>query len=326
VDIPVIDISGFASDDPVARARVVEAWRDAFDTLGFVTISGHGVPEDLVDAVYAAGLQFFEQPEARKRLWEFDNSHRGTKGTGYVRLFAQAVGKTRDGAGLPDVAESLSFMSPAIGRQAAAGEAFDNNIWPDTPVGFRELIGRYTDHASALGRRIMRISALALGLPETYFEPYYAPMTYRLRLAYYPEQAVAPPPGQLRNAAHTDFGCITILRQDDAPGGLQVLGPDGRWIDVRPTPGTFVINSGDLMQRWTNDRWKSNLHRVVNPPPGLGGSSRRLSVVFFTSPRLDSEIRCLPTCVGADAPLRYEPFVAADHMNLRLAQTYGGTD
>jgi isopenicillin N synthase-like dioxygenase len=148
-------------------------------------------------------------------------------------------------------------------------------------------------------------------------------MQHKLRLAYYPEQLTDPVPGQLRNAAHTDFAGFTILLQDNAPGGLQVLMPDGSWIDVPPVPGTLVINTGDLLQRWTNDRWMSNVHRVVNPPIERRGSSRRLSVVFFTGPRDDAEITCLPGCASATTPARYEPITAGEHVRAKMRQTYG---
>jgi isopenicillin N synthase-like dioxygenase len=238
-------------------------------------------------------------------------------------LLGQAVGRAGKGPDLPDLAESLTFLAAPSPGIDGEDRVLANNIWPDFPPGLRRCVDLYTRQAAHLARRIMCISALALGLPETWFDPYYVPMTCRLRFAYYPEQTTPPEPGQLRNAAHTDFGCITILRQDNAPGGLQVLSPVGDWIDVRPTRGTFVINTGDLFQRWTNDRWVSNVHRVVNPPPALGGRTQRLSVVFFTSPRLDSVISCLPTCRSLARPPVYEPFVAADLMNLRIAQTYG---
>jgi isopenicillin N synthase-like dioxygenase len=240
-----------------------------------------------------------------------------------VRLLGQAVGRTGKGGDLPDLAESLTFLCGGPTGADGADEALDNNIWPRFPPELRALVERYVRHACELTRRIMRLSALALDLPETWFDPYYAPMDCRLRLAYYPEQSVPPEPGQLRNAAHTDFGGVTILRQDDAPGGLQVLSPGGDWVDVRPVPGTLVINTGDIFQRWTNDRWMSNVHRVVNPPRAAGERAKRLSIVFFTGPRRDSLISCLPTCRSPARPPAYEPFIAGDLMRLRIAQTYG---
>ena len=115
----------------------------------------------------------------------------------------------------------------------------------------------------------------------------------------YPEQKIAPLPGQLRAAAHTDYGTVTILKPGDTVGGLQVADSDGNWHDVPMIPGSFVINQGDLMARWTNDRWLSTLHRVANPPEEAKGGSRRLSIVFFHHPNYDATVSCLPTCVEA---------------------------
>ena len=324
MDIPLIDISGFSSDDPQARDEVVKRWREALDRLGFLTISGHGVPHSLISAVHSAGSAFFRLPQDRKRVWAVRDLGGGP--SGYVQLFGETVGRTHDGSAVPDVAESLSFVSPAAGIVPAAGPVAHQNLWPDEPDGFRELIGEYAAQAYDLGLRLMRISALALGLAENHFDTFYSPMGHKLRLAYYPEQAVEPEPGQLRNAAHTDFSGFTILRQDDAPGGLQVQAPSGEWIDVPSRPGTLVINTGDLIQRWTNDRWLSNIHRVVNPPRAHHGPTQRLSLVFFTGPSPDSEIKCLPTCEGPDQPPVYEPIIASDHLNLKLAQTYGSAE
>ena len=317
MDIPLIDIAGFSSDYPEARVRVVEQWREALDHLGFVTISGHGIPDALMSGVHAAASAFFELPLPRKQVWASRESSGGP--VGYVQLFGEAVGKTHEGVAAPDVSESLTFVAPAVGVAPGA----DENLWPDEPPGFRDLIGDYAAHAYDLGLRLMRISALALDLPEDHFDPFYSPMVHKLRFAYYPEQAVEPEPGQLRNAAHTDFAGFTILRQDDAPGGLQVQAPSGHWIDVPARPGTLVINTGDLIQRWTNDRWLSNVHRVVNPPRAHDGPTRRLSLVFFTGPSLDSRIECLPTCRTPGRPPVHEPILASEHLNRKIAQTYG---
>jgi isopenicillin N synthase-like dioxygenase len=145
---------------------------------------------------------------------------------------------------------------------------------------------------------------------------------HNLRLAFYPDQAEPPLPGQFRNGPHTDFTGFTVLRQDAAPGGLQVLSPENAWVDVRPVPGTLVINSGDLLQRWTNDRWRSNLHRVVNPDRALTGSAARLSIVMFTGPNADAVVECLPSCTGPGNPPRYEPVVAQDYLMRKIAETF----
>lgn len=262
---------------------------------------------------------FFEQPlESKMRLAVKDSESRGAMG--YIPPMGESVGRTSGSPSAPDLVESLSF-SDIAGDCGSAGSRV--TTWQGLPLDLASSTKAYADAAYALGKRLMRLSATSLGLAEKYFDDLYSPMQNKLRLAYYPEQEDAPEPGQLRNAPHTDFAGFTILLQDGAPGGLQVLMPDGKWIDVPSVPGTLVINTGDLLQRWTNDRWTSNVHRVVNPPVERRGSSRRLSIVFFTGPRDDAEIACLPGCASAVTPARYPPITAGEHVRAKIRQTYG---
>ena len=317
--IPLIDIEGFDSTAIARRSAVVSAWRDALDTIGFVTIRGHGIPEAVMADLHRHAWAFFEQPPDRKlRHVVSDPARRGA--AGYIPPLGESVGNTAGGSGAPDIVESLSFSDIA---GDAGGGASPLDTMPELPVELRGAVEAYARAAYALGLRLMRLSAAALGLADDHFDALYAPMQHKLRFACYPEQTVEPVPGQLRNAAHTDFAGFTILLQDGAPGGLQVLLPDGSWIDVPSVPGTLVINTGDLLQRWTNDRWVSNVHRVVNPPVERRGSSRRLSIVFFTGPRDDAEIACLPGCASATMPARYPPITAGDHVRAKVRQTYG---
>src|SRR5262249_16781651 len=136
------------------------------------------------------------------------------------------------------------------------------NLWPEKPVRLRALIQEYSNHAHELALSLMRLSALALDLPDRYFDRFFDRMTTYLRFAYYPPLNEAPLPDQNRYGSHTDYSGFTLLLQDDV-GGLQALMPDGAWSDVHPVRGGLVINSGDLIARWTNDRWKSDFHRVI---------------------------------------------------------------
>jgi isopenicillin N synthase-like dioxygenase len=138
-----------------------------------------------------------------------------------------------------------------------------------------------------------------------------------MRLNYYPAQSGPPRPGQLRAGAHTDYGGLTILSGEDVPGGLQVRTRDGRWVDVPTSPTTFVVNIGDLLMRWTNDRWLSNLHRVVNPPLDEAARRHRLSIAFFNHPNYDALIACLPTQGAA----RHAPVLSGDYRDVKYAKT-----
>lgn len=314
LSIPLIDIASFDSGEKAGRAQVVAQWRDALDSIGFVTIRGHGIPAPLMADLYRHACDFFEQPlEAKLVHGTPDADLRGA--IGYVPPMGESVGRTSGDGGAPDIVESLSFSDIGGATRPLAQ-------WGGLPTGLCAAAVAYADAAYALGLRLMRLSAAALELSPNHFDAMYTPMQNKLRLAYYPEQFSSPAPGQLRNAAHTDFAGFTILLQDSAPGGLQVLTPDGSWIDVPSVPGTLVINTGDLLQRWTNDRWVSNVHRVVNPPIERRGSSRRLSIVFFTGPRDDAEIACLPGCATGERPARYPPITAGEHVRAKIRQTY----
>jgi isopenicillin N synthase-like dioxygenase len=169
--------------------------------------------------------------------------------------------------------------------------------------------------------RMLRIFAYALDLPETFFAPYFDKHSCLLRMQNYPEQETEPEPGQLRIGEHTDYGAFTLVNADDAPGGLQVLARSKQWIDVFPAPDSFVVNISDMMMTWTNDRWISNSHRVVNPPRRLLGATRRLSFAFFVNPNHDAVIKCISTCQDPDNPPRHAAVLAGEHRFRKLQRT-----
>jgi isopenicillin N synthase-like dioxygenase len=303
LDIPVIDIAPFLSGHDRSVAR---QWDAAMHEYGFAIISGHGIPEPLLNGVYAEAQAFFARPVSEKMEVCFGDM---LSGQGYLPLGNETVGKARDAGSRPDLCESLTFSGTPGNPRA--------NLWPDDPQ-FRETVEAYMGAAEGLAHKLMRLSAAALELPDGHFDPYFTAMTSDLRCVLYPDQPDAPEEGQLRYGPHTDFSGFTILRQDDAPGGLEVQTRTG-WIPVRPIPGTLVINAGDLIQRWTNDRWISNIHRVVNPPRDRTQGTRRLSIVLFTGPNFDAVIETLPSC----GPSKYPPIVTGDHVAQRVAATYG---
>jgi isopenicillin N synthase-like dioxygenase len=281
-------------------------WDAAMRRFGFVLITGHGIPEALLDGVYEQAQAFFARPLPEKMQLCFPDLKRGQ---GYGPLLNETVGKARDAGARPDLCESLCFTATPGARA---------NLWPQDMPGFRSAIENYIAAANALSHDLMRLSALALHLPPDFFASTYTRMNSDLRCVLYPDQPAPPEDGQLRYGPHTDFGGFTLLRQDSAPGGLQVL-VDGAWLDVTPMPGTLVVNAGDLVQRWSNDVWKSNVHRVQNPPRDARTGTRRLSIVLFTGPNDDALIQALP---GTGAP-RHAPILAGAHMEARMTQTYG---
>ncbi len=179
----------------------------------------------------------------------------------------------------------------------------------------------YYRQMERLARDIMRIFAVALDLPERFFDDKIDKHVSRVRAINYPDQREAPLPGQLRAGEHTDYGSITILKIEDAPGGLQVKTRQGEWLNVEAVPDAFVVNIGDLMMHWTNDRWISTLHRVLNPPRDAALGTRRISLAFFHQPNYDALIECLPSCQGPGNPAKYPPVTSGEHRNRKFAAT-----
>jgi isopenicillin N synthase-like dioxygenase len=214
-----------------------------------------------------------------------------------------------------DVADTAYYASPAAGRH------FAPNLWPERPAGLRQAYKSYYRVVDALAIDLMRLFALALGLPEKYFDSSVDRSISRLRVRNYPAPEVAPEPGQLRAGAHSDYGSLTILKTEDRPGGLQVQSKAGDWLDVPHRPGCFVVNIGDMLARWTNDRWVSTLHRVVNPPLDRVAESRRQSVVFFQNPNYDAVVACLPGCSDAANPPKYPPTTSGGHLREKFLST-----
>lgn len=311
--IPLVDIAPFRLGGPEDKRRTARAFGAAFEEVGFAMITGHGVPDDLAERTHATGMAFFSLPTADKMTAAIPER---IKVRGYMPLGIESVGRTHEGDTPPDLCEALVFnamhLDPASVPPGSVSPA-TGNIVPERPVDLFETYRAYFVAMHELTGTLMRLAALSLDLPEDYFGPYVDRRRGKLRTVHYPEQPEEPLPGQLRYGAHTDFGSITILRQDGAPGGLQAQLKSGAWVDVLPVPGAFVINAGDLMARWTNDRWRSGVHRVVNPPRDARSATRRLSLVFFASVNEDAIIECLPTCHSAARPAKYPPISAEAH-------------
>jgi isopenicillin N synthase-like dioxygenase len=320
--VPVIDIAPYLAGTLEEKRRVAGELDRACREVGFYVIVGHGVDPALVDAVEAVSRAFFDLP-----LDEKMNVHIGKVpgGVGYSAIGDVALASTRGEATPPDLNETFQIAKVDVTDDAyfqndAARGMIPRNRWPERPAALKALYGAYYLRMGSLAADLMRLSALALDLPESWFDDKIDRHISRLNVRLYPEQKVAPLPGQLRAGAHTDYGTVTILKPGDTVGGLQIADTHGNWHDVPMIPGSFVINQGDLMARWTNDRWLSTLHRVANPPEEARGGSRRLSVVFFHHPNYDATVSCLPTCVAAGAEPNYAPIAVSDYYRLKKTQ------
>ncbi|MGK9232631.1 isopenicillin N synthase family oxygenase [Inquilinus limosus] len=319
--VPVIDLTPGAAGEAVRR-QVADTVAEACERVGFLVVTGHGVPAAVIDRAWAAAHAFFDLPEAAKRTVVMP---RPGYPYGYSPVAGESLARSLGDRRPPDLKESFSIgpadLTPPPESEDAVAFAWAANLWPAEPPGFRDAMLAYYRELSGLAGRLMRLFALGLGLPESFFDGRIDRAISALRLLNYPDQPVAPEPGQLRAGAHTDYGSLTILLPQDAPGGLEVQGLDGTWHAVPTVPGGFVINLGDLMARWTNDRWRSTLHRVVNPPPDAAGSTRRQSIAFFHQPNWDAEIACLPTCLAPGETPRYPPVLSGPHLAAKFRST-----
>jgi isopenicillin N synthase-like dioxygenase len=320
LDVPVIDIAPWRHGN---RQAVAEAVGRAVHDIGFLVITGHGVDPGLVRAVQDVSDAFFDLPDAEKQrvLRPAPDIARG-----YIPLEAESVGRSQ-GFDVPgDLNESLMigpvdvpddpyFTGPAAGRH------FHPNLWPAAPAALRGLYEAYFRAMGRLAEELMALFALSLALPEKFFADKIDRHISRLRVRNYPPPRVAPKPGQLRAGAHCDYGSLTILRAQDRPGGLQVQNGAGEWRDVPIAPDSFIVNIGELMARWTNERWLATLHRVVNPPAEQAAASRRLSLVFFHNPNYDAAVAALPGTVPEGAAPKYPPTTSGEHLRAQFVRT-----
>jgi isopenicillin N synthase-like dioxygenase len=306
-EIPVIDIAPLLHGDAEARAEIAGEIGAACRNIGFFYIVNHGVPAELVARVYAQARRFFDQSEAVKAEIAIEKSdvHRGYFKIGGENLDPakqHADGDLKEGI---KIGRDLSASHPLV---QAGTPLHGPNQWPRNLPGWRETMQEYYDVMEALGRRLMQAFALALGLDEKYFDQWLNwPMT-TLGLLHYPPQQGRITEAQIGAGAHSDYGVLTMLAQDDA-GGLQVRNADGEWIDAPPVADSFVVNIGDMMERWTNGVFTSTLHRVVNVS-GL----QRYSLPYFFDPDFNAEVVCLKTCLAPGEAPKYPPTTSGRHL------------
>ncbi len=304
--IPVIDLAPYLEKRPGAYAGTAAELGHALRDVGFFVIVNHGIPQTLIDATFAEARRFHTQPMEGKLALRM-NEHNN----GYMMLGRYAVWTSDVNANdKPDLNEAFFIKRerPPDDPLVRAGRRFAGpNQWPANLPGFRDAVLAYTDAVDALGRQLLPLCATALDLPPDTFDGAFAESQFSFRLTHYPP--VAAEPNQFGIAPHTDSNFMTFLAQSEVPG-LQVRMPDGGWVDVPYVPGSFAVNSGDMLQRWTNGRFKSTPHRAL-PPVGRP----RYAIPYFMGPHLDTEIACLPTCQGPDNPPRYPPITYAAYLD-----------
>jgi isopenicillin N synthase-like dioxygenase len=305
--IPVIDLTGTMEGQPGALQQTAREIHDALTQVGFFVITGHGVSQALIDQTFVETKRFHEQPMAAKLALRLNEHNNGYMAKGRYAVWTSDVNNNDK----PDLNEAFFVKrerAPDSPLRLSGRRFTGPNVWPaeaDLP-GFRSHILDYLQAMEAFTNRLLPAVALSLDLDPGFFLPHFVDSQFNLRLSHYPpEKAEA---NQFGIAPHTDANFMTFLAQSDVPG-LQVRLRSGDWVDVPFIPGSFAVNSGDTMRRWTNGRFLSTPHRAV-PPVGR----HRYAIPFFLAPHIDTVIECLPTCLAAGesprwAPITYEQWI-----------------
>lgn len=314
-EIPVIDLAPLDHEPGPALDGAVAALKRACQDIGFFYVCNHGVPDATIEQAYIQAGKFFALPDDIKRRVHCSRS------PVIVRGYVPYGGTHADAAAQPDFHEAfeVGLELPDTDPDVMAGvESYGPNLWPDNMPEFRHSVYAYYEAMRVLGRRLFRLFALALDLDAEYFDEKIDKPTGHMRLLRYPPQPEPVSETSWGIAPHTDFECFTILAQDPT-GGLQVQNANGQWIEAAPIPGTFVINIGDMIARWTNDQFVSTPHRVIQR-----NTRDRYSIAHFYGANYNVLVKCLETCCNAQNPPKYEPVIAGEWALERDRASYFG--
>ena len=310
-DIPVIDIAPLITGESINA--VAKQILDAVTHKGFFYIANHGIPQQIIDEASSAMRGFFAKPQEAKAEIPVNTSQRGWLAPGMATLEGN---KTHD-------LKEIFFWGPEqwtedLNQKRSELPLIADNLWPDnsTPELKTDLLPYY-DAACDVGHKILSAIALALGLEKEFFAKRYQTPLARGQLVYYPVSTEKDEAEERYGSApHTDYGVLTLLLQD-MNGGLEVLTKDNEWVTAVPIPGTLVCNVGDLLHRWSNDRFSSNLHRVINR-----SGNERHSIAIFFDPTPDAVIDPKDMGLKDSDDIRYEPVITADYINTQNKKSF----
>ncbi|EUC41792.1 hypothetical protein COCMIDRAFT_105249 [Bipolaris oryzae ATCC 44560] len=345
--LPKIDISPFLNPSSPASSRrqTAQAINAACTTYGFFYLTGHGIPQSQLDSVISLARQFFALPLSEKlKIERLDAGTRqgGDGARGYQRLCTDD-----EGGGLQDLQEAVDFYAEWPEERREEGDAGPGsvkslqgrNLWPSEPRGLRGVYEEYIERVGEVGEAVVRAMGEALELElegeREVIEKACKGSFWVVRMIGYPPLPSPPSEGfgsgggeegegeeeqqQFSCGAHTDYGCVTLLLSDDTPNALQIQLKDGTWLNADPVPGAFVVNIGDMIERWTNGLWKSTLHRVIHRT----GDRYRISVPFFYEPNFYAEVAPLETCVRRTGGKRvYESSVYGEHLLTKVFSNF----
>ena len=308
-NIPSVDLADFISGDSERKAKFVQEIGTAYEEIGFVALKNHFLDDTLVDGLYKEVKSFFALPLEKKAKYEIEG---GGGQRGYISFGKEHAKGKKEG----DLKEFWHF-----GQEASADanliEEYPENIQVSEVEKFNEIGMEAYRKLEKTGIYVLRALALYIGLDEFYFDHWASNGNSILRPIHYPP-ITEEPKGAVRAGAHGDINLITLLMGASA-GGLQVLRMDGEWIDAIPNEDELVINVGDMLERHTNNKLRSTIHRVVNPPKDQWNTPR-YSIPFFMHPRSDMKLNCLDECIDENHPKAFEDITAGDFLHQRLVE------
>ncbi|MGB3466284.1 MAG: 2-oxoglutarate and iron-dependent oxygenase domain-containing protein [Cyclobacteriaceae bacterium] len=307
-EIPSLDLNDFRNGDADTKAKFVEKLGEAYNNIGFVAIKNHGLSDELTSSLYDTVQKFFKQPTEVKEKYEIPGifGQRGYVSKGKEKAKGRNTGDLKEfyHVGQPDDPENI----------------YPDNVWPSEVDGFEEYTLEAYKTLEKAGVDMLKAIALYLNLDENYFNDKVKNGNSILRaIHYFPiENPEEIPDDAVRAAEHGDINLITLLMGASADG-LQVLRRDGEWIPITALPDQIVVNVGDMMARLTNNKLKSTIHRVVNPPKDKMKTSR-FSIPFFMHPVSEMDLTCLEGCIDSEHPKGYDDMTAGEFLNQRLAE------
>jgi len=311
-EIPSLDLADFTSGDPKKKAQFVKDLGEAFNNIGFVAIKNHGLTDELTKRLYDTIQQFFFAPDKLKQQYERPELHgqRGYIGKGKEHAKGRTTGDLKE---FYHIGQEVTDDDPVKNE-------YPDNVFPNEFPEMAKVTMEAYRRLEQTGKHMLRAIALYLGLEENYFDDKVKNGNSILRaIHYYPiPDPDSIPDDAVRAAAHGDINLITLLMGASADG-LQVLRRDGKWIPITALPEQIVVNVGDMLDRLTNNKLKSTIHRVVNPPREKMGTSR-FSIPFFMHPRSEMDLTCLESCIDAEHPKAYSDMTAGEFLEQRLAE------
>lgn len=311
-EVPSLDLSDFTSGDETKRKEFVKALGEAYNNIGFVAIKNHYLTDELSAQLYAAIKKFFSLPDDVKTKYEIEGlaGQRGYIGKGKEHAKGRSTGDLKE---FYHVGQEVTDNDPIKSE-------YPDNVWVNEVPELKEIGLEVYKRLEKTGVEMLRAIALYLGLDENYFDSRVKNGNSILRpIHYFPiENPEEVPEDAVRAAEHGDINLITLLMGASADG-LQVLRRDGEWIPITALPEQLVVNVGDMLERLTNKKLKSTIHRVVNPPKDKMKSSR-YSIPFFMHPRSEMDLTCLDNCIDSEHPKQFDDITAGEFLNQRLAE------